>query len=50
MTDRPRDGTAVSVGPGDRVVQIDTTSAAPAAITDRRRAISVDTIGPAFWS
>ncbi len=32
--------------PGDRVVQIDTTSAAPAAITNRRRAISVDTIGP----
>lgn len=34
------------VGPGDRVVQIDTTPAAPAAITNRRRAISVDTIGP----
>jgi alpha-1,2-mannosyltransferase len=28
-------------------VQINTTSAAPAAITNRRRAISVDTIGPA---
>ena len=27
-------------------MQIDTTSAAPAAITNRRRAISVDTIGP----
>jgi alpha-1,2-mannosyltransferase len=37
----------VSVGPGDRVVQINTTSAAPAAITNRRRAVSVDTIGPA---
>jgi alpha-1,2-mannosyltransferase len=36
------------VGPGDRVVRIDTTSAAPAAITSRRRAISVDTIGPAL--
>ncbi len=35
------------VGPGDRVVQINTTSTAPAAITNRRRAISVDTIGPA---
>ena len=35
------------VGPGVRVVQINTTSAAPAAITNRRRAISVDTIGPA---
>ena len=35
------------VGPGDRVVQINTTSAAPAAITNRRRAMSVDTIGPA---
>jgi alpha-1,2-mannosyltransferase len=38
----------VPVGPGDRVVQINTTSAAPAAITNRRRAISVDTIGPAI--
>ncbi|OBK32916.1 mannosyltransferase [Mycobacterium sp. 1245111.1] len=38
--------TPVTVGAGDRVVQIDTTSAAPAAITTRRRAISVDTIGP----
>jgi len=37
----------VPVGPGDRVVQINSTSAAPAAITNRRRAISVDTIGPA---
>jgi alpha-1,2-mannosyltransferase len=34
------------VGPGDRVVQIDTSSAAPAAITNRRRAISVEAIGP----
>jgi alpha-1,2-mannosyltransferase len=40
-------GSAVLVGPGDRVVQINTTSAAPAAITNRRRAMSVDTIGPA---
>jgi alpha-1,2-mannosyltransferase len=37
----------VRVGPGDRVVQIDTSSsAAPAAITDRRSAISVEAIGP----
>jgi alpha-1,2-mannosyltransferase len=36
----------VPVAPGDRVVQINTTSAAPAAITSRRRAMSVDTIGP----
>ncbi len=36
------------VEPGVRVVQINTTSAAPAAITNRRRAISVDTIGPAI--
>lgn len=48
VTGRPRDGTAAAVGPGDRVVQINTTSAAPAAITDRRRVISVDTIGPAL--
>src|SRR6201995_3990516 len=33
-------------GPGDRVVQIDTTSAAPAALANRRRAISMDAIGP----
>ncbi len=35
------------LGPGDRVVQINTTSAVPAATTHRRRALSVDTIGPA---
>ena len=46
MTERPRNGPAALVGPGDRVVQIDATSAAPAAIADRRPAISVDTIGP----
>ena len=46
VTERACDGTAAPAGPGDRVVQIDTTSAAPAAITNRRRAISVDTIGP----
>jgi alpha-1,2-mannosyltransferase len=46
VTERPRDGTFVPVGAGDRVVQIDTTSAAPAAATHRRRAISLDTIGP----
>ncbi|WP_292980468.1 mannosyltransferase [Mycobacterium sp.] len=34
------------VGPGDRVVQIDTTSAAPAAIPRRRPALSVETVGP----
>ena len=48
VTERAGDRTAAPVGPGDRVVQIDTTSAAPAAITNRRRAISVDTIGPAL--
>jgi alpha-1,2-mannosyltransferase len=36
----------VAVGPGDRVVQIDTTSAAPAAASNRRRALSVSTLGP----
>jgi alpha-1,2-mannosyltransferase len=46
VTERPRNGTAAPVGPGDRVVQINTTSAAPAAIANRRPAISVDTIGP----
>src|ERR1700744_3787652 len=33
-------------GPGDRVVQIKTTSAAPAAITTRRRAIWMVAMGP----
>ena len=46
MTERLAAGTAAPVAPGDRVVQINTTSAAPAAITNRRRAMSVDTIGP----
>jgi alpha-1,2-mannosyltransferase len=39
-------GTAVAVGTPVRVVRIDATSAAPAAATRRRRATSVDTLGP----
>ena len=46
MTERALGGNRGAGGPGDRVVQIDTTSAAPAAITNRRRAISMDVIGP----
>jgi alpha-1,2-mannosyltransferase len=36
----------VRVGADVKVVQIDTTSAAPAAATHRRRAISINTLGP----